>query len=261
MPQAVIGLVAHVDAGKTTLAEALLYRAGAIRRQGRVDKGDAHLDTDAMERERGITIFSKQTYLDWAGAHLMLLDTPGHVDFSAEAERTLQALDYAVLIVGANDGIEGHTETLWGLLDRYRVPTFLFVNKLDLAGGELAPLMAELRGRLSPSIVDGGALADLAGLARRRRRRATARPRMASPARASCWRTSPPPTRPRSTSTSRAARSVRARSAASSPSAGCFPASPGPPCAARGSRGCSTASPRSSRRRRGRRRSRRASTA
>lgn len=163
MPQAVIGLVAHVDAGKTTLAEALLYRAGAIRRQGRVDKGDAHLDTDAMERERGITIFSKQTYLDWAGAHLMLLDTPGHVDFSAEAERTLQALDYAVLIVGANDGIEGHTETLWGLLDRYRVPTFLFVNKLDLAGGELAPLMAELRGRLSPSIVDGGALADLAG--------------------------------------------------------------------------------------------------
>lgn len=163
MPQAVIGLVAHVDAGKTTLAEALLYRAGAIRRQGRVDKGDAHLDTDAMERERGITIFSKQTYLDWAGTHLMLLDTPGHVDFSAEAERTLQALDYAVLIVGANDGIEGHTETLWGLLDRYRVPTFLFVNKLDLAGGELAPLMAELRGRLSAAIVDGGALADLAG--------------------------------------------------------------------------------------------------
>ena len=187
MPQAVIGLVAHVDAGKTTLAEALLYRAGAIRRQGRVDKGDAHLDTDAMERERGITIFSKQTYLDWAGTHLMLLDTPGHVDFSAEAERTLQALDYAVLIVGANDGIEGHTETLWGLLDRYRVPTFLFVNKLDLAGGELAPLMAELRGRLSAAIVDGGALADLAGPGPpSRSRRLPHRSRTAAPWRAGC---------------------------------------------------------------------------
>lgn len=161
MSQAVIGLVAHVDAGKTTLAEALLYRAGAIRRQGRVDKGDAHLDTDAMERERGITIFSKQTALDWRGCHLMLLDTPGHVDFSAEAERTLQALDYAVLIVGANDGVEGHTETLWTLLERYNVPTLLFVNKLDLAAGGLAPVMDEMHRRLSPAILDGGALAAL----------------------------------------------------------------------------------------------------
>ncbi|PWM20320.1 MAG: GTP-binding protein [Collinsella tanakaei] len=159
MSQAVIGLVAHVDAGKTTLAEALLYRAGAIRRQGRVDKGDAHLDTDAMERERGITIFSKQTSLDWAGAHVMLLDTPGHVDFSAEAERTLQALDYAVLIVGANDGVEGHTETLWSLLARYNVPTFVFVNKLDLAADGLGPVMDEMHRRLSPSVVDGDALA------------------------------------------------------------------------------------------------------
>lgn len=161
MSQAVIGLVAHVDAGKTTLAEALLYRAGAIRRQGRVDKGDAHLDTDAMERERGITIFSKQTSLDWAGAHVMLLDTPGHVDFSAEAERTLQALDYAVLIVGANDGVEGHTETLWSLLARYNVPTFVFVNKLDLVADGLGPVMDEMHRRLSPSVVDGDALAAL----------------------------------------------------------------------------------------------------
>ncbi|WP_270241373.1 TetM/TetW/TetO/TetS family tetracycline resistance ribosomal protection protein [Collinsella tanakaei] len=161
MSQAVIGFVAHVDAGKTTLAEALLYRAGAIRRQGRVDKGDAHLDTDAMERERGITIFSKQTSLDWAGAHVMLLDTPGHVDFSAEAERTLQALDYAVLIVGANDGVEGHTETLWSLLARYNVPTFVFVNKLDLAADGLGPVMDEMHRHLSPSVVDGDALAAL----------------------------------------------------------------------------------------------------
>lgn len=161
MSQAVIGLVAHVDAGKTTLAEALLYRAGAIRRQGRVDKGDAHLDTDAMEREHGITIFSKQTSLDWAGAHVMLLDTPGHVDFSAEAERTLQALDYAVLIVGANDGVEGHTETLWSLLARYNVPTFVFVNKLDLAADGLGPVMDEMHRRLSPSVVDGDALSAL----------------------------------------------------------------------------------------------------
>ena len=165
MSQAVIGLVAHVDAGKTTLAEALLYRAGVIRRQGRVDKGDAHLDTDAMERERGITIFSKQTSLDWAGAHVMLLDTPGHVDFSAEAERTLRALDYAVLIVGANDGVEGHAETLWSLLARYNVPAFVFVNKLDLAADGLGPVVDEMHRRLTASIVDGAALAALAASA------------------------------------------------------------------------------------------------
>ena len=165
MSQAVIGLVAHVDAGKTTLAEALLYRAGVIRRQGRVDKGDAHLDTDAMERERGITIFSKQTSLDWAGAHVMLLDTPGHVDFSAEAERTLRALDYAVLIVGANDGVEGHAETLWSLLARYNVPAFVFANKLDLAADGLGPVVDEMHRRLSASIVDGAALAALAASA------------------------------------------------------------------------------------------------
>ena len=159
MKQAVIGLLAHVDAGKTTLAEAMLYQAGAIRRLGRVDHGDAHLDTDAMERERGITIFSKQTALDYAGTHLMLLDAPGHVDFSAEAERTLRALDYAILVIGANDGVQGHTETLWDLLERYGVPVFVFVNKIDLAPDGAAGMLGDLRAHLSAGCLDGHALA------------------------------------------------------------------------------------------------------
>ena len=159
MKQAVIGLLAHVDAGKTTLAEAMLYRAGAIRRQGRVDHGDAHLDTDAMERERGITIFSKQTALDYAGTHLMLLDAPGHVDFSAEAERTLRALDYAILVVGANDGVQGHTETLWDLLERYGVPVFVFVNKTDLVPDGAEGMLEDLKAHLSAGCLDGSALA------------------------------------------------------------------------------------------------------
>lgn len=156
--QAVIGLLAHVDAGKTTLAEAMLHVSGAIRVAGRVDKGASHLDTDAMERARGITIFASQASLDWAGTHLMLVDAPGHVDFSAEAERTLQALDYAILVVGANDGVQGHTETLWGLLERYAVPTFVFVNKMDLEHPGHVVLMRELRERLSTGCVDGAAL-------------------------------------------------------------------------------------------------------
>ncbi|WP_418739630.1 GTP-binding protein [Enorma sp.] len=156
--QAVVGLLAHVDAGKTTLAEAMLYVSGAIRVAGRVDKGASHLDTDAMERARGITIFASQASLDWAGTHLMLVDAPGHVDFSAEAERTLQALDYAILVVGANDGVQGHTETLWGLLERYAVPTFVFVNKMDLEHPGHDVLMRELRERLSTGCVDGAAL-------------------------------------------------------------------------------------------------------
>lgn len=156
--QAVIGLLAHVDAGKTTLAEAMLHVSGAIRVAGRVDKGASHLDTDAMERARGITIFASQASLDWAGTHLMLVDAPGHVDFSAEAERTLQALDYAILVVGANDGVQGHTETLWGLLERYAVPTFVFVNKMDLEHPGHDVLMRELRERLSTGCVDGAAL-------------------------------------------------------------------------------------------------------
>ena len=158
MRQAVVGLLAHVDAGKTTLAEAMLAVAGAIRNPGRVDSGDSHLDTDAMERERGITIFSSSAALDWDDAHLMLVDAPGHVDFSAEAERTLQALDYAILVVGANDGVQGHTETLWDLLERHAIPTFVFVNKCDLESPGREELLAELSARLSPSCVDAAAL-------------------------------------------------------------------------------------------------------
>ena len=158
MRQAVVGLLAHVDAGKTTLAEAMLAAAGAIRNPGRVDSGTTHLDTDAMERDRGITIFSSSASLDWAGAHLMLVDAPGHVDFSAEAERMLAALDYAILVVGANDGVQGHTETLWDLLARYEVPTFIFVNKCDLENPGREELLAELASRLSPGCVDASAL-------------------------------------------------------------------------------------------------------
>ena len=124
------GLLAHVDAGKTTLSEALLYESGQLRRLGRVDHRDAFLDTDAQERERGITIFSKQARLSLDGLDLTLLDTPGHVDFSSEMERTLQVLDYAILVISGSDGVQGHTQTLWDLLARYQVPTFLFVNKI-----------------------------------------------------------------------------------------------------------------------------------
>ena len=158
MRQAVVGLLAHVDAGKTTLAEAMLAAAGAIRSPGRVDSGSSHLDTDAMERDRGITIFSSSAALDWGSTHLMLVDAPGHVDFSAEAERTLQALDYAILVVGANDGVQGHTETLWDLLERHAIPTFIFVNKCDLEHPGREELLAELSSRLSPSCVDAAAL-------------------------------------------------------------------------------------------------------
>ena len=159
MKQAVVGLLAHVDAGKTTLAEAMLLAAGAIRTAGRVDRGDSHLDTDPMERERGITIFASQASLDWDGTHIMLLDAPGHVDFSAEAERTIAALDCALLVVGANDGIQGHTETLWDLLRRHQVPTLIFVNKCDLEHPGRSALMSDLRARLSPACLDGAAFA------------------------------------------------------------------------------------------------------
>lgn len=163
MKQAVIGILAHVDAGKTTLAEAMLYDAGSIRALGRVDRGDSHLDTDAMERDRGITIFSSQAELVCDGARLMLVDAPGHVDFSAEAERTLAALDYALLVVGANDGVQGHTETLWRLLARRGVPTVVFVNKTDLLpeGGsprERDQVLRQLHTRLSDGCVDSAEL-------------------------------------------------------------------------------------------------------
>ena len=158
MRQAVVGLLAHVDAGKTTLAEALLERAGAVRAAGSVDDGSSHLDTDAMERARGITIFSSTAALDWAGAHLTLVDAPGHVDFSAEAERTIAALDAAVLVVGAGDGVQGHTETLWDLLARHDVPALVFVSKCDLENPGREALLAELAARLSPGCLDAAAL-------------------------------------------------------------------------------------------------------
>jgi len=154
MRRIVLGMLAHVDAGKTTLSEALLYASGAIRRQGRVDHGDAFLDTDAIERRRGITIFAKQALFETGDLAVTLLDTPGHTDFSAEAERALQVLDCAVLIISGTDGVQAHTETLWRLLRRHRIPTFLFVNKTDLPGCEPAARMKELQERLSPACVD-----------------------------------------------------------------------------------------------------------
>ena len=154
MRRAVVGLLAHVDAGKTTLAEALLTHAGVIRTPGRVDRGTTHLDTDEQERARGITIFSAQAALTWSGVPLTLVDTPGHVDFSAEAERTLGVLDYGVLIIGSNDGVTGHTATLWRLLERYGVPTVIFVNKMDLANIGRAQLLDQLCGRLSDGCAD-----------------------------------------------------------------------------------------------------------
>ena len=135
MKHMVIGILAHVDAGKTSMAEAMLYRTGAIRKLGRVDHKDAFLDTQRLERRRGITIFSKQAVFDLGDTRVTLLDTPGHMDFSAEMERTLSVLDYAILVISGPDGVQAHTATVWALLQRYKVPTFLWVNKLDLALG------------------------------------------------------------------------------------------------------------------------------
>ena len=146
--QIVLGILAHVDSGKTTLSEAMLYRSGAIRKLGRVDHKDAFLDTDTLEKARGITIFSKQALLTAGNTDITLLDTPGHVDFSTETERTLQVLDYAVLVVSGTDGVQSHTETLWRLLRRYHVPTFVFVNKMDLPGMTREQLLTQLNHRL-----------------------------------------------------------------------------------------------------------------
>ena len=149
-----IGLLAHVDAGKTTLSEALLYTSGALRTLGRVDHGDAFLDTNNLERERGITIFSKQAMLTTPRLNITLVDTPGHVDFSAETERTLSILDCAVLVISGTDGVQAHTLTLWNLLEKYQVPTFLFINKMDLPGADRAALLAQLQKQLSPGCLD-----------------------------------------------------------------------------------------------------------
>ncbi len=156
MKKLVIGILAHVDAGKTTLSEAMLYTTGSIRTLGRVDHRDAFLDTESLERERGITIFSKQAVFPLGELEATLLDTPGHVDFSAEMERTLRVLDCAVLVISGTDGVQAHTLTLWRLLERHGVPTFLFINKMDLAGTDRASLLAALRGRLSDGCIDFG---------------------------------------------------------------------------------------------------------
>lgn len=150
----VLGILAHVDSGKTTLAESILYKSGSIRKPGRVDHRDTFLDTDELERKRGITIFSKQAQLKIGDKEICLLDTPGHEDFSAEMERTLQVLDYAVLIISGADGVQGHTRTLWQLLKRYGIPVFIFINKMDQQGTDRAALLAEVQDRLDEACVD-----------------------------------------------------------------------------------------------------------
>ncbi len=150
----VIGILAHVDAGKTTLSEGMLYAGGSIRKMGRVDKKDTFLDTHALERDRGITIFSKQAELVLGKKKITLLDTPGHVDFSAEMERTLQVLDYAILVVSGADGVQGHTQTLWRLLRQYEIPVFLFVNKMDQNGTDRAALLHDIKNKLEDACID-----------------------------------------------------------------------------------------------------------
>lgn len=154
MKKLVVGILAHVDSGKTTLSEAMLYTAGKIRKLGRVDHKDAYLDTDAQERERGITIFSKQAVFTYDGMEITLLDTPGHVDFSAEMERTLQVLDYAILVINGMDGVQSHTDTLWKLLKRYEIPTFIFVNKMEMEGTDKDAVFPNIRKKLDGDCVD-----------------------------------------------------------------------------------------------------------
>ena len=151
-----LGILAHVDAGKTTLSEALLYTCGSLRKLGRVDHGDAFLDNFSLERERGITIFSKQARVSWEGLSITLLDTPGHVDFSAEMERTLQVLDYCILVISGSDGVQSHTATLWRLLEQYRIPTILFINKMDQPDTDRAKLLAQLQSRLDTNCIAFG---------------------------------------------------------------------------------------------------------
>ena len=154
MKKLVIGILAHVDAGKTTLSESMLYLSGTIQKLGRVDKKDAYLDTHDLERERGITIFSKQAVFEVGDTQITLLDTPGHVDFSAEMERTLQVLDYAILVISGADGVQGHTKTLWRLLSIYKIPTFVFINKMDQPGTDQQALLEELKEQLHTGCID-----------------------------------------------------------------------------------------------------------
>lgn len=148
MKRLVIGILAHVDAGKTTLSESMLFLSGKIGKLGRVDNKDAYLDNYELERARGITIFSKQAIFEMGEIQITLLDTPGHVDFSAEMERTLQVLDYAILVISGADGVQGHTKTLWRLLDMYQIPVFLFVNKMDQNGTDKEKLIKEINYQL-----------------------------------------------------------------------------------------------------------------
>ena len=154
MKKITIGITAHVDSGKTTLAEAMLYKSGSIRNLGRVDSGNTALDTNSIERERGITIFSAQAELYANDSRITLLDTPGHVDFLAETERTMCVLDYAILVISGSDGVQSHTSTLWNMLRKYEVPVFIFVNKMDLISADKSFVINDLRSRLSQNIVD-----------------------------------------------------------------------------------------------------------
>lgn len=156
MKKIVIGILAHVDSGKTTLSEALLYQSGNINKLGRVDHRNSFLDTFSLERDRGITIFSKQAVLKYKDTEFTLLDTPGHVDFSAETERTLQVLDYAILVISGTDGIQSHTQTLWKLLYKYNIPCFIFINKMDLEGADKAHILSELKTKFGDGCIDFG---------------------------------------------------------------------------------------------------------
>lgn len=153
MKHIVTGIVAHVDAGKTTLSEALLYKTGQLRKLGRVDNGDAFLDSDDLEKKRGITIFSHQANLQYENLRLTLLDTPGHVDFASQTEQVLSVLDYAILVVSATDGVQGYTKTLWNLLQNYHIPTFIFVNKIDATGVDQAQILEDLQNKLSAGCI------------------------------------------------------------------------------------------------------------
>ncbi|WP_301092855.1 GTP-binding protein [Thomasclavelia cocleata] len=154
MKKIVLGILAHVDAGKTTLTESVLYLSKAIRSLGRVDHGDAFLDYNVQERNRGITIFSKQAVFNWNDCQITLIDTPGHVDFSTEMERTLQVLDYAILVISGIDGVQVHSETIWKLLQHYQIPTFIFINKMDNIHANKEELLSELKKRLSEQCYD-----------------------------------------------------------------------------------------------------------
>ncbi|MDE6948547.1 MAG: GTP-binding protein, partial [Limosilactobacillus sp.] len=154
MKQIVTGIVAHVDAGKTTLTEALMYETGAIRKLGRVDNGDAFLDPNTLEKQRGITLFTHQAELTYNDLALTLLDTPGHVDFASQTEQVLPVLDYAILVVSATDGIQGYTRTLWDLLARYDIPTFIFINKEDVIGADPSGVIEQLQKEFSPACLD-----------------------------------------------------------------------------------------------------------